>query len=145
MLAGAVAASGGELQEKLTQTKVQAAKWEQELKQAVERLAQDQALLGENKHLLERKRKDLQDLAESKARLAFEQGDWESRRREAEEQQRQAQEVLIALRKEREVLSRELMAQEGLAQKKRQDQQTMEQKLHNLELKTARWDAEWET
>ncbi|BAE84444.1 chromosome segregation protein SMC [Desulfitobacterium hafniense] len=134
-----------QLQERLTQTKVQAAKWEQELKQAVERLAQDQALLGENKHLLERKRKDLQDLEESKARLAFEQGDWESRRREAGEQQQQAQEVLIALRKEREVLSKELMDQESLAQKKRQEQQTLEQKLHNLELKTARWDAEWET
>ncbi|HHY26684.1 MAG TPA: chromosome segregation protein SMC, partial [Desulfitobacterium dehalogenans] len=133
------------LQERLTQTKVQAAKWEQELKQAAERLEQDQALLAENRHLLERKRKDLKDLEEGKARLAFEQEDWESRRREAGEQQQQAQGVLIALRKEREVLSKELMDQEGLAQKKRQEQQALEQKLHNLELKTARWDAEWET
>ncbi|AFM01561.1 chromosome segregation protein SMC [Desulfitobacterium dehalogenans ATCC 51507] len=133
------------LQERLTQTKVQAAKWEQELKQAAERLEQDQALLAENRHLLERKRKDLKDLEEGKARLAFEQEDWEGRRREAGEQLQQAQEVLIALRKEREVLSKELMDQEGLAQKKRQEQQALEQKLHNLELKTARWDAEWET
>ncbi len=105
------------LQERMTQTKVQAAKWEQDFKQAVERLAQDLAPLGENKHPLERKRKDLQDLEESKARLAFEQGDWESHRRETGMQQQQAQGVLIALRKEREVLSKELMDQEGLARR----------------------------
>lgn len=134
-----------ELQERLTQTKVQAAKWEQELKQAVERLEQEQVLLAENNLLLDQKRKDLNDLEGGKARLVLEQNEWENRRKEKEEQQLRAQETLISLRKDRETLSKESMEQERLAQIKRQEQQALEQKLHNLELKIARWDAEWET
>lgn len=133
------------LQEHLTQAKVQGAKWEQELKQAEERLEQEQSLLQENNLLLEQKRREWQDLKEGKERLIQEQKEWENRRAEMSERQLQAQETLVRLRKEREASSKVLMELEHLAQQKRQEQQGLEQKLHNLEVKIARWDTEWET
>ncbi|MEL1134089.1 chromosome segregation protein SMC [Desulfitobacterium sp. THU1] len=133
------------LQESLTQAKIQAAKWEQELKQATERIEEGQAILLESNQLLEQKRQDLVELEEGKARIVQEQRDWDTQRQETAELQQQAQEKLVALRQEREVLSKELIEQERLAQSQRQEQQGLEQKLHNLEVRLARWDAEWET
>jgi len=133
------------LQERLTQTKVQVAKLEQELKQAEERWEQEQGLLQENRRLIEHKRQELRDLEEGKALLKLEQEDWQNRRLVAEKQQQEAQQILSELRQKREALSQELMGQEQHAQAKRQEQQALEQKLHSLEIKIARWDTEWQT
>jgi len=133
------------LQERLTQTRIQAAKWEQELKQTKERQSQEQALLTELTAELEQERQDLSSLEESKAHLLKEQETWRSRQREVQDQQTLAQEVLMGLRKERETLSAQVLEQEQLAHNQRQQQQSLEQKLHSLELRVARWDAEWET
>lgn len=133
------------LLERLTQTKVQSAKWEQELKQGEERRVQEQAVLSELLSTLEQKREDLKSLEAGKELLLKEQEEWESRRVESAQRQIQAQEILMTLRKEREVLSEKVMEQERLVHLKRQEQQNLEQKLHALELRVARWDAEWET
>lgn len=133
------------LLERLTQTKVQSAKWEQELKQAEERIVQERAVLSELQSTLEQKRQDLTSLEAGKELLFKEKEEWETRRAEVTEHQIQAQEALVALRKEREALSVKVIEQEGLVSKKRQEQQSIEQKLHALELRVARWDTEWET
>lgn len=133
------------LLEHLTQTKVQSAKWEQELKQAVERLEQEKAALSEIQSGLEQKRQELTSIEAGKELLLKEQEAWEARRVEATEHLTQAQEVLVALRKERETLSVKVMEQESLVNRKRQEQQSIEQKLHALEVRVARWDTEWET
>lgn len=133
------------LQERLTHTKVQSAKWEQELKQAEERQVQERAVLGEFSSALEQKHQDKTSLEEGKKLLLKEQEVWETRRVESAEQQIQAQEALVALRKERETLSKKVMDQEHLVHLKRQERQSLEQKLHALELRVARWDTEWES
>lgn len=133
------------LQERLTHDKVQAAKWEQELKQTEERLEQEHAVLSELCTTLEQKELDLKNLEEGKKHLLTEREELEALRVETVERQIQAQEILLALRKEREALSIKVMEQENRVNKKRQEQQGMEQKLHSLELRVTRWDTEWET
>lgn len=134
-----------ELQERLTLTKVQSAKWEQELKQAQERLEQETTVLNELLSTLGQKRLDLSRLEEGKLHLQREQEELEKSRLERAELQTQAQEALLTLRKEREDLSIKVTEQEGHALQKRKEEQSLEQKLHALELRVARWDAEWDT
>jgi chromosome segregation protein len=133
------------LQDRLTHTKVQSAKWEQELMQAVERFEQEQMALDELRVGLEQRRKDLLTLKESKVNLLHEKEELENRRIETFEHQTQALETLMVLRKEREVLSVKVMEQEQLVLSKRQEQQSIEQKIHALELRSTRWETEWET
>jgi chromosome segregation protein len=133
------------LQERLMQARIQSAKWEQELKQAEERLEHERSVLGELNQILEQKQQDLRNLEAGKQDLLKEQEELEVRRIETAERQTQAQEALMALRKEREALSVKVMEQERLVNQKRQEQQVLEQKLHALELRVTRWDTEWET
>lgn len=134
-----------ELQERLTYTKVQLAKSEQELKQAEEQLEQEHGALSERLSTLNQKCEDLATFEEGKRHLLEEQEALRKRLLQITELQTQAQEALLALRKERESLSVKVMEQERLVLKKRQEQQSLEQKLHALELRVTRWDTEWET
>ncbi|WP_425807240.1 chromosome segregation protein SMC [Desulfitobacterium sp. Sab5] len=133
------------IQERLTQAKVQLAKWEQELQQAGERLEHEREVLLELTEALKRKQEELLELEETLQALIEEQSELEQRQTETLELQRKSQEALFQVRKEREELSLRLIEKEKAVQKKRQEQQNAEQKLHALELRTARLDTEWET
>ncbi|AHF07605.1 chromosome segregation protein SMC [Desulfitobacterium metallireducens] len=133
------------IQERLTEAKIQLAKWEQELQQAGERLEHENEAWVELTQMLEQKQAECSSLETAQQTLSQEQMDLETRRVETSELQMKHQEALLLVRKERETLSLRLIEKEQVVQKKRQEQQSVEQKLHALELRTARWETEWET
>lgn len=133
------------IQERLIQAKIQLAKWEQELQQAGERLEQENEALVELTKILQQKQAERVSLETAQQTLTQEQSDLEQRRVATSELQLKSQEALLQLRKERETISIRLIEKEQVVQKKRQEQQSVEQKIHALELRTARWETEWET
>lgn len=133
------------IQERLTQAKIQLAKWEQELQQAGERLEHERGVITELNEALKQKQEELLKLEETHQALIQEQAELEQRQAEMLELQHKSQEALFQVRKEREELSLQLIEKEKVVQKKRQEQQSVEQKLHALELRTARLETEWET
>lgn len=133
------------IQERLTLAKIQLAKWEQELQQAGERLEQEMSVLLELSEVLTQKQGDRLSLEAAQQALIQEQMELEQRRSETTDLQLESQEALLRVRKEKEGLSVRLLEKEHVVQTKRQEQQSVEQKLHALELRTARWETEWET
>ena len=130
--------------ERLTETKIRLAKWEQEFEQSAALLVQEKHTYRENEKLLNQKK--------------VEQNTFESDRNTLEQELQACtigisektivqEENLLALsllRQERESLSVRLNASEQVLQTKRQAVQSFEQKIHAIELRLARWEAEWE-
>ncbi|HVJ47922.1 chromosome segregation protein SMC [Desulfitobacterium sp.] len=133
------------IQERLTQAKIQLAKWEQELQQAGEQLEQENGTHAELTEILRQKQEERLNLETAQQTLIQEQKGLEKQRVETLELHLKSQEALILVRKEREGLSIRLIEKEQVVKNKRQEQQSVEQKLHALELRTARWETEWET
>lgn len=133
------------IQERLTQAKIRLAKWEQEMQQAGEQIKHEQEVLGELSEIFQHKREEVLSLETARQTLTQEQDDLGKRHAETSERQMKSQEALIRMRQEREALSVRLVEKEQTVQKKRQEQQNVEQKLHALDLRTARGETEWES
>lgn len=144
-LAKETAAGIEALTTKLTESKVQYAKWEQELTQAESLLAAERIALEENEKALAAKQENERQLSQALGALEQERENLQQRLAEVRETLRREQELLIQLRLEKETLSAAVVRREEEAQDKRRELQELDQKLHALEVRLARLEAEWES
>lgn len=131
--------------ESLTESKIRCAKWEQEFEQSAALLVQEKLTCRENEKLLNQKKIEQNTLELDSNNLEQE---IQSRTTGLKEKTIVQEENLLALsllRQERESLIVRLNASEQVLQTNRQAVQSLEQKIHAIELRLARWEAEWET
>ena len=129
----------------LTGQKVQLAKWEQEAVSTADALVRKRVELRETIQAREQKENSLAGLAGSEQTVALEITTLDEQLVALDQDQVSLQRDLAGLRQEKEQLAGSLVALEESVREKRQQLQTVQQRLHNCQLKAARWEAEWES
>ncbi|WP_206811768.1 chromosome segregation protein SMC [Paradesulfitobacterium ferrireducens] len=129
----------------LTESKVQAAKWEQELAQAEALLSAERLALEETENALAARQADEEKLRQALAVIEREQEQLEQGLADARERLRSEQEALVRVRLEKEARSAAGVQREEELLSRRREVQELEQKLHALEVRLARLEAEWES
>lgn len=130
--------------EKLTQERIQLAKWEQELAQCQVQLEQQQKDSRENAEKLSEKKEKEAALEENRRNLEGELaeiGEQLVRQARLHEEQQYA---LMQSRQAREKLSGRVLELEQAVHTIRQGSHTLEQRLHANEIKVVRWETECE-
>ncbi|HBV85811.1 MAG TPA: chromosome segregation protein SMC [Desulfosporosinus sp.] len=128
--------------EKLTQEKVQLAKWEQELTQCREQLLQERKGIQENELTLAEKKQKKDSIAQSRQNVEEE---LESLRQQLVNQsqiQEAQQYALMKSRQAREELSSRVFELEREINTLRQGAHSLEQRLHAHEIRVVRWETE---
>jgi condensin subunit Smc len=131
--------------ERLTGTKIQIAKWEQEFEQSAALLVQEKVNCWEKEKLLKQKRIEQDTYNLDYIQL---EGEIEALIRSLEDNkivQEKNSLALALLRQERESLLIHLNDCEQILQTRRLAIQSLEQKIHTAELRIARLETEWET
>ncbi len=133
------------LNEKLTGSKIQVAKWEQEFEQSTALLVQEKTNYREKELILNQKKNELDTYCLDDGQLEEE---IEALSRSFEENkiiQEKDSLALALLCQERESLLIHLNDYEQVMQTGRSAIQSLEQKIHSAELRAARLETEWET
>ncbi|MHB8124206.1 MAG: chromosome segregation protein SMC [Desulfitobacteriaceae bacterium] len=131
--------------ERLTETKIRVAKWEQEFEQSAVMLVQEKFTLREKQKLLNQKKVDQNAFELDNNNLKQEIEVLTKSLKEKTIVQEKNLLALALLRQERESLTISLNDCEQILQTKRLTIQSFEQKIHVVELRLARWEADWET
>lgn len=129
----------------LTESKVQAAKWEQELAQAEALLSAERLALGETGTAFAARQAEEEKLRQALAVIEREQEQLGQDLEAARERLRSEQEALVQVRLEKEARSEAGVQREEELLNRRREVQELEQKLHALEVRLARLEAEWES
>ncbi len=138
------AAEVQKISEQITASKVESARWEQDLNQTRLLIAEE----NERLQIIEK------SIAEKQSELASHQSLEQELINGQEEAEKSIQEstryldekrlTLVELRKEKEVLSTDTVRKEEELQIMRRKAKEMEQQIHQNELRVARWQTEWE-
>ncbi|NLP43282.1 MAG: chromosome segregation protein SMC [Peptococcaceae bacterium] len=134
-----------ELSEKITNAKIDLARREQELQQVRQLCLENEEQLLLTKELVNQKAKEIMDLEKAYHDLEKEQGALEKSIEELNQGLDDKKYELTQLRKEKEVRSAEAIRLEECINDLRQQAREKEQQLHQLELRTTRWQTEWDS
>ena len=132
------------LGERLTQEKVQLARWEQELSQCLEVQDQEGMVYQDNESSLKLKLQTLEDARLARSEVDKERISLVDQLEVQSQAQIDIQSLLMQKRQEREALAVRVLECETDIQKKREEVHTLEQRLHASELRVTRWETEWQ-
>lgn len=130
--------------EQITASKIESAKWEQELDQTKELIAEEYQRLQLIEKSIREKQVELANHQSLEQELISSQTEAEKSIRESTQYLDEKRLALVELRKEKEILSSETVQKEEELQIMRRKAKEMEQQIHQSELRVARWQAEWE-
>lgn len=133
-----------DLSEEITGLKVEAAKWEQQLKQTRQLLTEETERLMASTQLIEEKTAELEKQHRFEEELISGQAEAEVLIQTVTGELDERKLNLVELRQEREVLAAATIRQEEEVQIKQRRAKEMEQQLHQTELRITRWQTEWE-
>ncbi|AET70101.1 chromosome segregation protein SMC [Desulfosporosinus orientis DSM 765] len=128
--------------EKLTQEKIQLAKWEQELAQCQVQLEQQQKDIRENQLKLTEKKEKKAAIEENRRNLEIERESIGQQLVSQSQLHEEQQYALMQSRQAREELSSRVLEIEQEVNTIRQGTHTIEQRLHANEIKVVRWETE---
>lgn len=132
------------LTEEITSQKVEAARWEQDLNQTRQLIAEETERLQKTCEQIEEKNTELCSVRQFEEELLKGQEEAQESINLTTQQLNDKRFNLIELRKEREAFAEATIKQEEDVNLKRRQAKDMEQQLHQNELRIARWQAEWE-
>lgn len=130
--------------EKLTQDKVQLAKWEQELTQCTDQLAQERKGIRESELSLTEKRQKKESIELTRRSVEEELESLSQQIADHAKVQEIQQYELMQSRQDRESLSSSVLELEQDINAKRQEARSFEQRLHAHEIRVVRWETECE-
>jgi len=133
-----------ELTEEITAAKVEAARHEQEFTQTRQLRLEENQRLESGLTICEEKKNELDGLTNTRTELAQKQQEIEKNLEEVNSQHNEKKYNLVELRKKKEVLTAKNIKLEEALQEKHSRLRAIEQQLHQNELKTTRFQAEWE-
>lgn len=133
------------ISDEITAFKIEAARWEQELAQTRELIAEEKERCRLSKNVIEEKNKEISNLKAFSEELVRRQDDAEKSIQENRKYLEEKRYLLVELRKKREMFSADLLKKEHDIELLRRRAKEIEQQLHQNEIRIARWQAEWET
>jgi len=134
-----------EFNEKMTAAKVEVARREQELQQIRQVCLENEQQLTLTREVIKQKTEEIITLEKSYQQLEKEQLDLEKSIEELSTDLDNKKYTLTQLRKEKELHSSNAIKLEERINDLRRQAREKEQQLHQLELRTARWQTEWDT
>ncbi|SDG09409.1 chromosome segregation protein SMC [Desulfosporosinus hippei] len=130
--------------EKLTQEKIQLAKWEQELTQCMEQLSQERKGVRESELNLAEKKQRKADIEQTRWSVEQELESLSQQLAKHSKAQENQQYELMQSRQAREGLSSRVLELDQELHSIRQEARTLEQRLHAHEIRVVRWETECE-
>ncbi|ADY56599.1 chromosome segregation protein SMC [Syntrophobotulus glycolicus DSM 8271] len=134
-----------DLNEVMTSSKVETARWEQELSQTEKQMKEEQGRLEAFAQNILKKAGEMANIELQLKEVQSKILETEGKRKEINEAFESKEFALIGLRRDREHHGEKLLALETELKRIRQEAGDLEQQVHQNELKNARWEAEWET
>jgi len=130
--------------EQITASKVESARWEQELDQTRQLIAEENERLQLIEKSIGEKQTELASHQSLEKELIKDQEEAEKNIQESTKYLDEKRLTLVELRREKEDLSSSTIRKEEELQTRRRKAKEMEQQIHQNELRVARWQAEWE-
>jgi len=131
--------------EKLSQEKIQLAKWEQELTQCMDQLVQERKEIRENELNLTEKKQKKVSIEQTRRNVEVELESLSQQLMNHSKIQEAQQYDLMQSRQNREGLSSRVLELEQEIHTRRQGTHTLEQRLHAHEIRVVRWETECQT